>query len=88
MAVEVKKLSKDELEKMGVFKWPVWTKEASEFDWSYSEMESCYILEGDVEVITPEGAVHFEKGDFVVFPRGLSCVWKIKKAVRKHYKFG
>jgi len=88
MVIEVKKLSKEELEKMGVFKWPIWEKEVSEFDWYYSEKESCYILEGDVDVKTPEGVVHFGKGDFVVFPEGLSCIWKINRAVRKHYKFG
>ena len=25
--------------------------------------------------------------DLVVFPKGLSCVWQVKKAVRKHYVF-
>jgi uncharacterized cupin superfamily protein len=24
----------------------------------------------------------------VTFPQGLSCVWNVKKAVKKHYKFG
>ena len=27
-------------------------------------------------------------GDRVVFPQGLDCTWKVKKAVRKHYQFG
>jgi len=88
MKIEIKKLAKEELEKIGVFNWPIWTKEESEFDWYYSEKESCYILEGDVEVTTDNGKVYFAKGDFVIFPQGLNCVWKINKAVKKHYNFG
>jgi hypothetical protein len=88
MPVEVNKLTEDELRRMGVFGWPVWTKEISEFGWNYDEKESCFILEGDVDIITNDGSVHFGKGDFVVFPKGLSCTWKINKAVKKHYKFG
>jgi len=25
---------------------------------------------------------------YVVFPKGLSCVWKVSKPVKKHYIFG
>jgi uncharacterized cupin superfamily protein len=41
-------------------------------------------------VVTPEGgeAVEMGKGDLVTFPKGMSCTWKIRKNVRKHYKFG
>lgn len=49
----------------------------------------CYFLEGEVEVTGKDGAkTSFGKGDFVTFPVGLSCVWNIKKPVKKHYKFG
>ncbi len=77
------------LNELGVRSWPVWTKEASEFPWSYDEQERCYFLEGDV-VVTPEGGepVQIGKGDFVTFPQGMSCTWKIRKDVRKHYRFG
>jgi len=88
MKIEVKKLSNDELNKIGAFNWPVWEKETSEFDWFYDDIESCYFLAGDVDVITADGITSFKAGDFVVFPKGLSCKWKIKKAVKKHYKFG
>ncbi|HOK78766.1 MAG TPA: cupin domain-containing protein, partial [Verrucomicrobiota bacterium] len=33
-------------------------------------------------------SVSFGKGDLVVFPQGLSCVWKVAEPVRKHYRFG
>ena len=46
------------------------------------------ILEGDVTVEAGDEAVTFGPGDCVVFPQGLDCTWKVKKTVRKHYKFG
>ena len=77
------------LGELGVKGWPIWTKEESEFPWSYDETETCYLLEGEVEV-TPDGGepVEFGAGDLVTFPKGMSCKWKIRKAVRKHYTFG
>jgi uncharacterized cupin superfamily protein len=76
------------LNALGVPGWPIWTKEASEFPWSYDAQETCYFLEGDV-VVTPEGGdpVEVGKGDLVTFPKGMSCTWKIRKDVRKHYTF-
>ena len=86
--IKVEKLKKDELERRGVFAWPIWTKEVSKFDWEYDSIEECYFLEGKVTV-TPEGGkpVSFGKGDFVTFPKGLSCVWDVRVPVRKHYNF-
>ena len=77
------------LTQLGVKGWPIWEKEVSEFPWHYGEKEMCYLLEGEVTV-TPEGGepVQFGKGDLVTFPAGMSCIWKVHKAVRKHYKFG
>jgi len=79
----------ERLQELGISKWPIWTKEASEFPWTYDEQEKCFFLEGDV-VVTPDGGepVQMGKGDFVTFPKGMSCTWKIKKNVRKHYQFG
>ena len=88
MKIEVVKMTQEDLDKLGVNQWPIWEKEESTFDWHYDSKEMCYLLEGDVEVETPEGQkVTFGKGDFVTFPQGLSCVWHIKKKVRKHYNF-
>jgi uncharacterized cupin superfamily protein len=77
------------LDELGVFDWSIWTKEESEFPWSYDTAETCYFLEGDV-VVTPDGGkpVTMGKGDLVTFPPGMSCTWKIRKAVRKHYTLG
>ena len=51
-------------------------------------MEECLLLEGKVVVETAAGEkVEFGKGDFVTFPKGLSCIWDIKQTVKKHYNF-
>ena len=69
--------------------WPIWTCEASSFDWTYDDKETCLLLEGEVTV-TPdrEEPVKFSAGDLVVFPAGMDCRWNVHKAVRKHYRFG
>lgn len=81
--------SRQSLEGRGVFDWPIWEKEPSEFPWHYDERERCYFLEGEV-VVTPRGGVpvQIKAGDFVTFPEGMSCTWRVLKAVRKHYLFG
>ena len=81
--------SEQRLAELGVRDWLIWTKESSEFPWHYDEQEQCYFLEGDV-VVTPDGGepVEMGRGDFVTFPLGMSCTWKIRKDVRKHYQFG
>lgn len=81
--------SREQLETMDVFDWPIWEKEASTFPWSYDEAETCYFLKGDV-VVTPDGGepVHVGKGDLVTFPIGMSCKWDIRQGVKKHYRFG
>ena len=77
------------LEALGVQRWPTWTKEISNFPWTYGEQEIAYVLEGEV-VVTPDGGapVSFVAGDLVTFPAGMSCTWEVKKPLRKHYRFG
>ena len=55
MKIEVKQPGKEELEGQGVFEWPIWEKEISRFDWHYDSEEICFLLEGRVEVTTPDG---------------------------------
>jgi uncharacterized cupin superfamily protein len=86
--ITVKSPDEDELEELGVFDWPIWTKEESSFDWHYDQEETCYFLEGDVEVETDEGTVTMGEGDLVTFEQGLSCKWHVKEDVRKHYTLG
>jgi len=88
LKIKVEKPTNEKLNELGVMSWPIWTKEPSSFDWFYDDKEACYFLEGDVAVKTKWEEVSFGKGDFVTFPEGLECVWIVKKAVKKHYKFG
>ena len=88
LTIKVERLADDKLKSQGVLSWPIWTKEPSTFDWHYDEQERCYFLEGEVTVTAEGQSASFGKGDFVTFPKGLSCTWHVKKAVRKHYKFG
>ena len=80
--------SLDRLKSLGVFSWPIWEKEESEFPYTYDSEETCYILEGHI-FVTPEGGrpVEIRPGDLVVFPAGMNCTWRIVKRVRKHYNF-
>jgi len=87
MKIRIERPTAERLEDLAVKDWPIWECEPSTFDWQYDQEESCYLLEGEVTVKTPSGDVSFAAGDFVVFPKGLECVWNVKKAVRKHYSF-
>jgi hypothetical protein len=88
MEIKVVKPAEEDLKNRGVNNWPIWQKEVSVFDWQYGDIEECYILEGKVTVTTKDGKkVEFGKGDFVTFPKGLSCTWDIKEPIKKHYNF-
>ncbi len=86
-SITVKKPTQDELEVLDVKSWGTWGCEVSNFDWEYSDIETCYILEGRVVVKTDAGETEIQAGDLVTFPKGLKCVWDVKSAIRKHYRF-
>ena len=88
MAIVITKPSEHALVELGAKNWPIWTCEASTFDWHYDQKETCYLLEGEVTIRAGEEEVSFGAGDLVVFPEGLDCVWEVRSPVRKHYKFG
>lgn len=90
--MDTKKISistpnKEELAKLDFSNWGTWECGVSTFPWTYDAKETCYILEGEVTVETKIETVTFKKGDFVVFPKGLTCKWIVTKPVRKYYKF-
>ena len=89
MKMKKKIPTEEELSKLKVKSWGTWSKEVSEFDWSYGDTETCYILDGDVEVTDSDTGekIEFRKGDLVQFERGLKCVWNVKKPIRKHFSF-
>lgn len=87
MKVIITSLSDETITNRGIRDWPVWEKEISRFDWQYEEDEECLILDGEVNVETDGGTFKIKQGDFVTFKKGLSCIWDIKKPIRKHYHF-
>ncbi|KAG6431909.1 hypothetical protein SASPL_103481 [Salvia splendens] len=97
MATETEKLGikivknppESKLSELGVRSWPKWGCPPSNFPWTYSAKETCYLLKGKVKVY-PDGskeAVEIGAGDLVVFPKGMSCTWDVSEAVDKHYLF-
>lgn len=82
-----KNISKEELEKYNIDNWPIWSSPAETFSWEYEEKEICYILEGSVKVKYNNKEIEFTKGDLVIFPAGLKCVWEVIEPVKKVYKF-
>ena len=89
MKMKKKKPTEEELKDIGVKSWGTGSKEVSEFDWSYGDTETCYILEGEVEVTDSDTGekIEFTKGDLVQFEKGLKCVWNVKKPIRKYFSF-
>ena len=85
MTVTVRKPTETEIADMKTK--PTWGCGVSEFDWHYDSEETCLLTEGEVTVTYDGGSVSFGAGDLCVFPAGLSCVWKVTKAVKKHYVF-
>ena len=87
MKITIKHLSESKIAEENILQWPIWTCEVSAFDWEYSDEEACLLLEGEVEVSSEFETVRFSAGDYVIFPKGLKCRWKVMQPVRKHYSF-
>ncbi len=85
--IKKSKPSKKEIDKY-LKEWSPWECEPSTFDWEYDMKETCYIIEGEVKIKTAKGDVEIKAGDLVMFPKGLKCVWDVKKPIRKVYTFG
>ena len=85
MSITVRKAT--EADKAKLLNKPTWSCGVSEFDWHYDSEEICILIEGEVTVSYDGGSVSFGAGDYVEFPEGLSCVWNVSKAVKKHYEF-
>ncbi len=86
--VKIRKITPEELEKIGIEKWARWEKEPSKFEWYYDSTETFYVFEGEVEVTLENGEkVSFGEGDLVTFPKGTKCTWNVKKTIKKAYTF-
>lgn len=85
--IVIEQLSLAQINEKKIKQWPIWEKEISTFDWYYDSNEQCLFLEGLVEVEAEGKTFTIMKGDFVIFKQGLSCIWHVKQAVKKHYNF-
>jgi len=85
--VIIENLSPERINEKGINSWPIWTKEVSRFDWTYTGDEECLILDGEFTVESDEGRFNIKPGDFVTFKDGLKCTWDITVPVKKHYNF-
>lgn len=64
---------------------PVWECKPSTFNWYCDSTEENLIIEGEVTVEYDGKSISFTAGDYVIFPKGLSCIWDIKQTVKRHY---
>ena len=92
--IRIERPDKEKIKKLGIpdsptstDQWGVWECEPSTFDWQYSNTEVAYVYEGKVKVKTDNDEVEINKGDLVIFPKGLKCKWQVLEKIRKVYKF-
>lgn len=85
--VKLERLGERDIKRRGIKNWGIWEKEPSEFDWYYTQEEHCYIIEGKAIIKMEDGEVEIKKGDYVVFPPGLKCKWKVIERMKKYYNF-
>jgi uncharacterized cupin superfamily protein len=85
--IRIERIDGGEFKKRNIDSWGIWEKEPSEFDWAYTDEEHCFIIEGKAEIDTGVQRVEIKKGDYVVFPVGLKCRWKVTEGMRKYYEF-
>ena len=67
--------------------WKIWECAPSQFDWTYSEEEHCFIIKGEIVVLYADQKINISPGDYVIFPKGLKCYWKVLEPVKKYYTF-
>jgi uncharacterized cupin superfamily protein len=86
MKIEIRMPSAEERTQASA--WPIWACQPCSFEWGYADTETSMILEGEALVEARGKEYSIGPGDWVVFPKGLACRWRVKKALKKHYRFG
>ncbi len=75
-------------QELGLENWPVWSREVSKFDWSYSSTETGFLIKGELILhLSGKKTVELSAGDLVQFPAGLDCSWEILADLEKFYSF-
>lgn len=83
--IRIERITGRDVKERGIDRWDIWEKDPSEFEWAYTNEEHCFIIEGKATITTEDGSVGIKKGDYVVFPVGLRCRWKVTEGIRKYY---
>ncbi len=83
----IEKMSIETAKEKEIYSWPIWEKEVSVFNWEYDSDEHCYLIEGEVVIKVVGREYTIKKGDYVIFKKGLKCIWDIKKDIKKHFFF-
>jgi uncharacterized protein len=86
---KISQASEETLEKLGCREWRTWGCGAGPLSWNYGDPEVCFLLAGEVVIKCKDtgNEMRISEGDVAAFPGGLRCVWKVEKAVSKHFIF-
>ncbi|MFZ5969133.1 MAG: cupin domain-containing protein [Bacillota bacterium] len=83
----IKEMTPEAAKELGVHTWNKWNCEPSRFAWEYEDQETAYIYEGDVIVTSGDESVHITENMLVSFPKGMKCIWDVRKTIKKVYTF-
>ncbi|KAG7557304.1 RmlC-like cupin domain superfamily [Arabidopsis suecica] len=83
-------VSDTKLAQLDYTSWTKWEGDPSTFPWTFENTETIYFVEGKVKVNVDghekeEEAFEIGKGDVVVFPKNMKCVWNITESVKKYF---
>ena len=70
----------------GKFSFGWWESQAGTWDVSFSEDETCELLEGEVTITDSNGdSRSFEAGQIICMPAGFTGTWTVPKYIKKIY---
>jgi mannose-6-phosphate isomerase-like protein (cupin superfamily) len=91
----VSKATEEQLKELDVENWPTWTTAGNpKYEVGktaplkvYDCNELSYIISGKMEIIPQETGepVLVQAGDFVTFPDGFPCQWRVLEEINKHW---
>jgi uncharacterized cupin superfamily protein len=65
---------------------PVWECKPSTFNWFFDNNEIFLVIEGDATIEYDGRSIPFAKGDLVICPKGLTCIWNVKRTIKRRYQ--
>jgi len=80
--------SQHALEELGVKNWPMQSSEVAIYPQHYEEKETCYLLEGEADIVVGEDRMTVHAGDLVIFSAGMDCIWEVHHPITKRYQVG